>query len=105
MTMLEDIVNEVLVDEGSRKNDTLFLLNVWRKQGARAYFNYQDLLVVDEPMKLLEMKKEVMKGLSSAPKEEKAEGEPKNDKKATSKAKKKGKTDSIMPVGSDIVVD
>lgn len=57
----EEIVKKVLTEQNCKDNDIIFLLQCWREQGCRAYFNYTDLFKADSPRKLLELRDLAMK--------------------------------------------
>lgn len=75
---LREIVTEVLNESEKNDNETLFILNCWRKMGARAYFNYEDFTLVEKPSEILAMRKEVL----SEKTEEKPETKKKTEKKS-----------------------
>lgn len=56
------------VDERARSNDIWYLLMAWRAEGVRIYVNYEDLMKMTEPEKLLALKKEILgKGIKKEP--------------------------------------
>jgi hypothetical protein len=72
MNKTKEMIAELMAtDERARESEIWFILNAWRKQGARVYVNYEDFTKMSEPGELLEIRKMILAQGSKAKEPEK----------------------------------